>query len=88
MPATVVSRDNVGGSGSEDPARLATTAWTATATAEMGGMHVLTYLTAYLDACCRKRRQVACLPGAETVSCDGAPRPPTCKRGHSRPSSD
>ena len=32
---------------------VAATFWTATATAEMAGLNVLTYLTAYLDACGR-----------------------------------
>jgi transposase len=49
----VVSRKNAGGSRNEDAARLAATAWTVTATAEMAGLNVLTYLTAYLDACGR-----------------------------------
>jgi transposase len=33
--------------------RLAARVWTVTATAEMAGLNVLTYLTAYLDACGR-----------------------------------
>ena len=49
----VVSRKNAGGSRNEDAARLAATFWTVTATAEMAGLNVLTYLTAYLDACGR-----------------------------------
>ena len=49
----VVSRKNAGGSRNEDAARLAATAWTVTATAEMAGLNVLTYLAAYLDACGR-----------------------------------
>jgi len=49
----VVTRKNVGGSRNEDAARLAARTWTATATAEMAGLNVLTYLTAYLDACGR-----------------------------------
>jgi hypothetical protein len=31
--------------------RLAARIWTVTATAEMAGLNVLTYLTTYLDAC-------------------------------------
>lgn len=31
--------------------------WTVTATAGMAGLNVLTYLTAYLDACGRNRRK-------------------------------
>ncbi len=49
----VVARKNAGGSRNEDAARLAATFWTVTATAEMAGLNVLTYLTAYLDACGR-----------------------------------
>lgn len=51
----VVTRKNTGGSRNEDGARLAATIWTITATAEMAGLNVLTYLTAYLDACGRNR---------------------------------
>jgi transposase len=49
----VVTRKNAYGSRTEDAARLAATVWTVTATAEMAGLNVLTYLTAYLDACGR-----------------------------------
>ncbi len=47
----VVTRKNAYGSRNDDAARLAATVWTVTATAEMAGLNVLTYLTAYLDAC-------------------------------------
>jgi transposase len=49
----VVTRKNAYGSRTEDAAKLAATVWTVTATAEMAGLNVLTYLTAYLDACGR-----------------------------------
>jgi transposase len=49
----VVTRKNAYGSRTEDAARLAARVWTVTATAEMAGLNVLTYLTAYLDACGR-----------------------------------
>jgi hypothetical protein len=49
----VVARKNAGGSRTEDAAQLAATFWTVTATAETAGLNVLTYLTAYLDACGR-----------------------------------
>jgi len=49
----VVSRKNAGGSRNDGAARLAATVWTVTATAAMAGLNVLTYLTAYLDACGR-----------------------------------
>ncbi len=45
----VVTRKNAYGSRNEDAARL----WTVTATAQMAGLNVLTYLTAYLDECGR-----------------------------------
>jgi transposase len=47
----VVTRKNAYGSRTDEAARLAATVWTITATAEMAGLNVLTYLTAYLDAC-------------------------------------
>jgi transposase len=49
----VVTRKNAYGSRNGDAARLAARIWTATATAEMAGLNVLTYLTAYLDECGR-----------------------------------
>jgi len=49
----VVTRKNAYGSRNEDAARLAARIWTVTATAEMAGLNVLTYLTAYLDKCGR-----------------------------------
>ena len=49
----VVTRKNAYGSRNDDAARLAGRVWTVTATAEMAGLNVLTYLTAYLDACGR-----------------------------------
>ena len=49
----VVTRKNAYGSRNEDAARLAARIWTVTATAEMAGLNVLTYLTTYLDACGR-----------------------------------
>jgi transposase len=48
-----VTRKNACGSRTGDTARLAARIWTVTATAEMAGLHVLTYLTAYPDACGR-----------------------------------
>jgi transposase len=49
----VVTRKNAYGSRNEDAAHLAARIWTVTATAEMAGLNVLTYLIAYLDACGR-----------------------------------
>ena len=61
----VVTRRNTGGSRNEDSARLAATAWTVTATAQMAGLNVLTYLTAYLDACGRNGGRPLPGPGLE-----------------------
>jgi transposase len=49
----VVNRKNAGGSRNGDTARNAAVIWTVTATAQMAGLNVLTYLTAYLDECGR-----------------------------------
>jgi len=49
----VLTRKNAYGSRTDDAARLAARIWTVTATAEMTSLNVLTYLTAYLDACGR-----------------------------------
>ncbi len=49
----VVTRKNAGGSRNEDSSRLAATIWTVTATIQMAGLNILTWLTAYLDACGR-----------------------------------
>ena len=48
-----MTRKNAYGSRNAAAARLAARVWTVTATAEMAGLNVLTYLTAYLDACGR-----------------------------------
>jgi transposase len=55
LPRPVVTRKNAYGSRNDDAARLAARVWTVTATAEMAGLNVLSYLTAYLDACGRNR---------------------------------
>jgi transposase len=49
----VVTRKNARGSHNGDSARLAATIWTVTATIQMAGLNVITYLTAYLDECGR-----------------------------------
>lgn len=49
----VVTRKNAGGSRNDDSARNAAVIWTVTATAQLAGLNVLTYLTAYLDECGR-----------------------------------
>ena len=49
----VVTRKNARGSHNHDSAKLAATLWTVTATIQLAGLNVLTWLTAYLDACGR-----------------------------------
>jgi transposase len=49
----VVTRKNTGGSRNEDSARLAAVIWTVTATIQMAGLNILTWLTGYLDECGR-----------------------------------
>ena len=49
----VVTRKNAGGSHNGDTARNAAAIWTVTATAQMAGLNLLTYLSAYLDECGR-----------------------------------
>jgi hypothetical protein len=61
----VVTRKNAYGSRNEDAARLAARIWTVTATAEMAGLNVLTYLTAYLDECGRSGGKPLAGPGLE-----------------------
>jgi transposase len=61
----VVTRKNAYGSRTEDAARLAARAWTVTATADMAGLNVLTYLTAYLDACGRNGGKPLASPDLE-----------------------
>ena len=48
-----MTRKNANGSRNDAAARLAARVWTVAATAETAGLNVLTYLTAYLDACGR-----------------------------------
>jgi hypothetical protein len=45
----VVTSKNAGGSHNEYTAKNAAMALTVTATAKMAGLHILTYLAAYLD---------------------------------------
>jgi hypothetical protein len=61
----VVTRKNAYGSRNEDAARLAARIWTVTATAQMAGLNVLTYLTAYLDECGRNHGKPLTGPGLE-----------------------
>jgi transposase len=49
----VVTRKNAGGSHNGRTAGNAAVIWTVTATAQMAGLNLLTYLTAYLDQCGR-----------------------------------
>jgi transposase len=59
----VVTRKNAGGSRNDDSARLAAVIWTVTATAQMAGLNVLTWLTAYLDECGRNGGKPLAGPG-------------------------
>jgi transposase len=61
----VVTRKNAYGSRHEDAARHAARIWTVAATAEMAGLNVLTYLTAYLDECGRNSGKPLTGPGLE-----------------------
>jgi len=56
----VVTRKNAGGSRNGDSARLAAVIWTVTATVQMAGLNLLTWLTAY-------RRQVPPRPRPRTI---------------------
>jgi len=47
----VVTRKNAGGSHNPGTASAAASAWSVTATAQMAGLNIITYLTAYLDEC-------------------------------------
>jgi transposase len=49
----VVTRKNAGGSRNGESARNAAAIWTITATAQMAGLNIITYLAAYLDECGR-----------------------------------
>ena len=79
----VVTRKNAGGSRNGDAARNAAVIWTVTATAQMAGLNVLTYLTAYLDECGRNGGKPLAGP-AWNGSCPGTPAPKTSAPGHSR----
>jgi hypothetical protein len=72
------------GSRNDDAAWLAARVWTVTATAEMAGLNVLTYLTAYLDACGRNRGKPLAGPELHRFF-PWAADPPTCAPGHGRP---
>ena len=61
----VVTRKNAYGSRNEDAARLAARVWTVTATAEMAGLNVIAYLTAYLDECGRNHGKPPAGPDLE-----------------------
>jgi transposase len=49
----VITRKNAGGSRNGGAAQNAAVIWTVTATAQMAGLNILTYLTAYVDECGR-----------------------------------
>ena len=68
----VVTRKNAGGSRNGDTARNAAVIWTVTATAQMAGLNLLTWLTAYLDECGRNAGNPA---SRLTTSSPGSPKP-------------
>jgi hypothetical protein len=73
----VVTRKNAYGSRNGDAARIAARAWTVTATAEMADLNVLTYLTAYLDACGHNGGKPLTSPDLEPIPALGSrPRRP------------
>ena len=79
----VVTRKNAGGSRNGDTARNAAVIWTVTATAQMAGLNLLTWLTAYLDECGRNGGRPS--PARTwTASCPGMPALATSAPGHSR----
>jgi transposase len=49
-----VTRKNAGGSHNPDTACTAASIWSVTATVQMAGLNIITYLTAYLDECGRR----------------------------------
>ena len=61
----VVTRKNARGSHNGDSAQNAAVIWTVTATAQMAGLNILTYLTAYLDKCGRNGGKPLTRPALE-----------------------
>jgi transposase len=61
----VVTRKNAGGSRNGDSARNAAAIWTVTATAQLAGLNVITYLAACLDECGRNGGKPLTSPALE-----------------------
>jgi transposase len=61
----VVTRKNAGGSRNGESARNAAAIWTVTATAQIAGLNIITYLGAYLDECGRNGRKALTGPALE-----------------------
>jgi transposase len=61
----VVTRKNARGSHNGDTARNAAVIWTVTATAQMAGLNLLTWLTAYLNECGRNGAKPLAGPALE-----------------------
>jgi transposase len=61
----VVTRKNARGSHNGDTARNAAVIWTVTATAQMAGLNLLTWLTAYLNECGRNGARPLAGPALE-----------------------
>ena len=79
----VVTRKNAGGPRNKDFAHRAATIWTVTATIQMAGLNILTWLTAYLDECGRNGGSPH-RARPWNGSCPGPPAPKTFAPGHSR----
>ena len=60
-----MTRKNAGGSRNDELARNAAVIWTVTATVQMAGLNILTYLTAYLDECGRNGGKPVAGPALE-----------------------
>ena len=60
-----MTRKNARGSHNGDTARNAAVIWTVTATAQMAGLNVLTWLIAYLDECGRNGGKPLTSPALE-----------------------
>ena len=79
----VVTRKNAGGSRNGDSARNAAVIWTVTATAQMAGLNVLTWLTAYSTNPAATAGNPS--PGRHwNGSCPGTPVPATSTPGQRR----
>jgi transposase len=80
MRRPLVERKNAHGSRNDDAARLAVRIWTVTATAELAGLNMLTYVTATLTPA--SATAASRWPGRNWKdSSPGQQTPPTCAPG-------